>query len=342
MERTISRRSMMMAAGSAGVAAAGLGLPGRASAGILGEHADAARVAGAGKQGAGYYRFNVGSVEGTVVSDGWFGFTNLHPMFAPEATKAELEKALSDALMPTDKAVGELNTVVLKIGKELVLIDAGMGSAGKGGSSGRMMENLASAGYAPEQITGVVLTHAHGDHINGLVTDDGKPAFPNARVFINKAEFEFFTGPGAMPNSRLPEADAKGMAANAAAKLAILKGKLDLVKPGDKVMGGLEFVDAAGHTPGHMCVSVDGGSEKLFVTGDLAHNHVVMFHNPDWTIVFDADPKMAAAARKRIFPMLAADRARVLAYHLPWPGFGRVGKHGDGYWWSIEPWAWGG
>jgi len=283
-------------------------------------------------------------VEGTVVSDGWFGFSNLHPMFAPEATKAELEKALGDAMHPTDKATGELNPVVLKLGNEVVLIDAGMGSYGKagGGTSGRFMENFAAAGFRPEQITGVVLTHAHGDHINGLVTDAGTPAFPNARVFVNKAEVEFFTGPGVMPNSRLPEADAKGMVANAAAKLAVLKEKLELIKPGDKVLGGLEFVDAAGHTPGHMCVSVDAGGERLFVMGDLAHNHVVMFHNPNWTIAFDTDPKMAAAARKRIFPMLAADRARVLAYHLPWPGFGRVGKHGDSYWWSIEPWSWGG
>ena len=74
---------------------------------------------------------------------------------------------------------------------------------------------------------------------------------------------------------------------------------------------------------------------------DLAHNPVAMFHNPDWTIAFDTDPKMAAGARKKIFPMLAADRARVLAYHLPWPGFGHIGKHGEGYWWAQEAWNWG-
>jgi glyoxylase-like metal-dependent hydrolase (beta-lactamase superfamily II) len=291
----------------------------------------------AGKQGAGFYTFNVGKVEGTVLTDGWFGFPNPHPMVAPEASKDEFDKVMRDAFLDPASFVGQVNPVVLKIGREIVLIDAG-GSP----TSGRLRANLAHAGYKPEQITGVVVSHAHSDHIGGLLDASGKPAFPNAKIFISKTEHAFWSGPADSPNTRMPAEQVKGMAAAAAKTFAALKDRLELVAPGDKILGGLDLIDGNGHTPGHLCVAVESENDRLFVMGDLVHHHVAMFHNPDWTIAFDTDPKAAAAARKRIFPALASDRTLVLAYHLPWPGFGRIGRHGEGYWWSQEPWNWGG
>lgn len=344
MNESLSRRSMFKVAGAVGATAAGLTLPRRAVAAPL-AHAARPEVVGAGKagkQGAGFYRFNVGTIEATVVSDGWFGFANPYPMFAPEASKDEFEKAVKASFLSPEMFTAEVNPLVLRAGKETIVVDAGMGAAGAGGTAGRFMDNFLAAGFKPEDVTGVILTHAHGDHINGLVDANNQPVFKNARVFVNKVEHEFWNGPAEMPKSRAAAADIKGMAANAAAKFAALKGRLDLVKPGEKVLGGLEIIDTAGHTPGHISVTVESGGEKLFITGDLAHNHVVMFHNPDWTVAFDTDPQMAAAARKRVFPSLVEGRTRVFAYHLPWPGLGRIAKHGNGYIWAFEPWAWGG
>jgi glyoxylase-like metal-dependent hydrolase (beta-lactamase superfamily II) len=336
MNANLSRRSMFKAAGATAAAAM---LPAAAVHASTPTHEEP--KSSAGKQGAGFYRFTLGKVEGAVLTDGWFAIDNPHPMVAPEASKDEFEKALRGAMVDPTRLVGEINPLVLNLGGETILIDTGAGPSGLGASSGRTPANLRAAGFAPEQITGIVITHAHSDHVGGLLID-GKPAFPNATIFIGKAEHDFWMGPADMPSSRMPAEQVKAMATSVKTTLTALKDKLQLVAPGDKILGGLDLIDAAGHTPGHLCVAIDAGGDRLFVMGDLVHHHVAMFHNPDWTIAFDTDPKMAAAARKRIFPALAADRALVLAYHLPWPGFGRVGQHGTGYWWAQERWAWGG
>ena len=331
---TLTRRNIFKAAGAGAAAVLGTSYA-SALVGSTPASLDDAPKSNAGKQGAGFYRFTVGSIEGTVLTDGNFSIPNPHPTIAAETTKEELTKVLEGALQPTDRVSLEINPVLLKIGSERVLIDTGTGP------NGRMMDNLRASGTTPEQVTAIIITHAHGDHIGGTVAKDGSFAFPNAKIFMGKAEHDFWTGPADMPNSRMPADARKGGVDGAKKTIAAIKSKLELVKPGDKLLSGLELIDSAGHTPGHLCISVDGGSEKMVMIADLVHNHVAMFHNPDWTIAFDTDPKGAAAARKRIFPMLVADKARVFAYHLPWPGFGRVGKHGDSYWWGQEAWNWG-
>lgn len=333
---TLSRRNVFKVAGVG--AAAMMGSSYASTLAGVPMRTDDAPKSNAGKQGAGFYRFTLGSIEGTVLTAGSFSLPGPHPIVAPEATKEELTKVLEDALQPTDRASLEINPTVLKIGSEMVMVDAG-------GDNLRAMDNLRAAGIKPEQITAVVITHAHGDHFGGTLTKEGTLAYPNAKVFLGKAEHDFWAGPADMPNSKSAPEMRKGATDGAKKWLAAMKGKLELVNPGDKILGGagggIEIVEAAGHTPGHLCLSVTSGNEKLFMLADLVHHPVAMFHNPDWTIAFDTDPRMAAAARKRIFPMLAADKTRVLAYHLPWPGFGRVGKHGDGYWWAPEAWNWG-
>ncbi|MGH7133726.1 MAG: MBL fold metallo-hydrolase, partial [Phycisphaerales bacterium] len=166
------------------------------------------------------------------------------------------------------------------------------------------------------------------------------------RIFMNKGEHDFWAGSPDLATSRLGAEQQKGMIAGAQKTLAQIKPKLELVKGGGKILGGLELVETPGHTPGHLTIIIADGKDQLVAMGDLAHNHVIMFDRPSWTVAFDADPKMAAETRKKMFDRFMADRARILAYHLPWPGLGHIAGLGNrprmerGYTWTIEPWSW--
>ena len=202
-----TRRDALKIAGAAGVMAA---LP---WSGIA--EAEAAAPALKGPQAGGYYRFAIGEIEAIVISDGGLSFQPIQPTWAPEASKEELEGMLRSAFLPTDRLNLDVNTLLLKIGGELILVDSGAGGL-FGPSLGKQRERLSAAGVAPAQVTGVVLTHAHGDHFGGLLDGDGKQAFPNAAYFASKTEIDYWTGADPdMSKLRLPEENKKVFAANA-------------------------------------------------------------------------------------------------------------------------------
>ncbi len=293
----------------------------------------------AGPQVAGFYRFKIGALEAIALSDGTLALDKIQPTLAPEAPAAELKQTLSDALAPTDSATLEINVLCVRIGAETILIDAGWGQGGPAG--GKLLANLSAAGIRPESITGVVITHAHPDHLAGVTDGSGKLTFPSARIFVNRAEHAFWTGPNPdLSGMRMPDEVKKGWVASSNKTFEAVKGKLELVKPGDRILGGVELLDGAGHTAGHMPVIISDGAEQLAVIGDIAHHPVLMFARPEWATSLDADPKQAVASRRRLFDRFAGERSRVFAYHLPWPGLGRIGKHGESFWWAGEQWKW--
>jgi glyoxylase-like metal-dependent hydrolase (beta-lactamase superfamily II) len=269
---TFTRRDALKIAGAAGVMAAlpWSGIP----------VAEAAAPALKGPQAGGYYRFMIGDVEAIVISDGGLSFQPIQPTWAPEASKEELEGMLQGAFLPTDRLNLDVNTLLLKIGGELILVDAGAGNL-FGPSLGKVRERLSAAGVAPAQVTGVVVTHAHGDHFGGLLDADGKPVFPNALYFASKTEVDYWTGPDPdMSKLRLPEERKKVFAANAKRYLGAIKDRLTPVSPGQKILPGMEVLSAPGHTPGHIALLVSSGKETLLNAADTVHHHILMFAPP--------------------------------------------------------------
>ncbi len=340
MEHAMTRRAVI----GAGIGLAAGGALARAQAGSASKPGASAPAAVPspgpfGRQRIGHYTFKVGSIECVSMTDG-FGAAPLRPLFAPEAGDEEFARVMRENDHSVDTARFEFNVLAARVGGGVVLFDAGYGVAA-GAMGGKIAHGLGDAGISRESVTAIVLSHAHPDHIQGALDATGQPAFPNARVFVNKTEHDFWMGanPDLSGAKVAPEARA-GMVAGAQKALGALKGKLELVAPGDKVLGAIELVDAAGHTPGHMAAILSDADERLFITGDLAHNYVVMVARPEWTIGFDADPKRAAATRARLFESAYWERWRLYAYHMPWPGIGRLDEKKPGYRWRAEAWAW--
>ena len=226
--------------------------------------------------------------------------------------------------------------IVINAGGKLVLLDTGAGPLGPG--TGRLQESLRTAGVAPEDIQIVVLTHAHADHIGGLLDSEGRPAFPNAEIVIGRQELEFWDGSGIC--DRLGDGSVYG---NAMIECVIrdwftryvspLKPMLRVVDWDTEVVPGITMLAAPGHTPGHCAVAIDGGPEPALFTGDAfaLPEHIP---HPEWTCSFDLDSTETVRTRRRLLDLAANDKRRVIHYHVG--SFGRVNRRGTGYEWVAE------
>ena len=286
----------------------------------------------------GYYRFNVGDFQVTVFNDGYKLFQPLQPFWASEAQPDELNSALEDAFLPTDHVIAYYNVVLIDTGKDVLLCDTGFGKL-MPLTAGRLASQLALAGYRPNQITAVLLSHAHPDHFGGLLGTDGKLFFPSAQHFINETEWDFWIQKDPdLSKTLLNQEDRKTYTQRARETLLTLASRFHRFQAGNELLEGVTTELAPGHTPGHTILHIQSGHDELVHIVDLAHSYVIMFHNPDWTIGVDCDPEQAAATRKRVFEKLAATRTKVIGYHLPFPGVGHIRKKDQGYEWVPEPW----
>jgi glyoxylase-like metal-dependent hydrolase (beta-lactamase superfamily II) len=259
--------------------------------------------------------------EVTVVSD---GNINLPVSFVlPNAPQAEVDALIATDGKRPETLVGQVNVVVVKTPDAVIMIDTGGGTEFMPGV-GLLSDNLERAGIAPDSITHVVFTHAHGDHLWGVIDpfEDGT-RFTKARHIMSAVEHEFWLRPDL--DTTLPEAQ-RGMAVGTARRLKSLGERIERIKTGTEILPGVSVIDTAGHTPGHMSVLLKSGSEQLLVGGDVISSPVISFAKPDWPWGPDLDREMGIAARKRTLDMLAADKIGLLGYHLPWPGLARVEK----------------
>ena len=263
-------------------------------------------------------RFTVMNIIQTVQS-----LDNLATNF-PAARRDQLAEAIQ-----VDPPDWSFNLSLFEIGDTVVLVDAGFLFAGQS-EARSTSELLAEAGYAASDVDIVVITHCHGDHIGGLVSD-GSRAFANAQLVIDSREHEFWTGDESKKSGRADAAEGVRKA------LAPYKDAMRLVRSGDVVTEfestTLTTVDAPGHTPGHIGLRLDSGGSTLMVLADTLHAAFQMRH-PDWSPRFDVDPLTAEATRRSLLRELADSAVPAHFYHLAFPGLGRVVADGDAYAWS--------
>ena len=278
-------------------------------------------------QAPGYHRVMLGEFEVTALSDG----TVALPVdkLLTNTTPGRIDKALKRAFLKTPLETS-VNGYLVNTGSKLVLIDTG--AAGLFGPTlGKLVANLQAAGYQPEQVDEIYITHMHPDHVGGLMAGD-KPAFPNATVRADRHDAEFWLSKEAMDKA---PADAKGFFQGAQASLNpyLAAGRFKPFDGDTELVPGIKAVAARGHTPGHSTYLVQSQGQTLALWGDLMHVAAVQFAEPSVTIQFDTDSKAAAAQRKRACAEAARRGYLVGSAHLSFPGLGHVRAEGKGYAW---------
>jgi len=293
----------------------------------------------ADKQAPSFYRYKVGDAQVNVISDG----VNTFPLgdgFVLNVKKDEVNKALESAFLPKDKVSINFAPLVINTSGKLVVVDTGNGPgafASSKGNVGQFAGNMAAAGLDPKAVDIVVISHFHADHINGLLTADNQPAFPNAEVLVPAAEWKYFMDDGEM--SRAGER-LQGVFKNARRVFeAGLAKKVTPYEWGKDVAPGLLAVEAAGHTPGHTSFVLSSGTDKVFIQSDITNLPALFVANPGWHLMFDQDPAMAEATRRKTYDMLAAEKMRVQGFHFPFPANGYVQKEAAGYKLVPAPWS---
>ena len=275
--------------------------------------------------------FESGEGEVSVVSD---GHLTLPMSFSfPDVDKPELEAILRAYGLPLDANIPDCNVTLLRRGDRLAVFDVGSGSHFMP-SAGELMGNLEEAGVDPAEVTDVIFTHAHPDHIWGLVDDFDELVFPDAAYHMASAEWDFWRAPGtldAMPEER------KSFVVGAQNRMAFLEDRIQFFASGAEILPGVEAVATPGHTPGHTSFMIHGGAEPIFVTGDAITHVAVSFARPDWPSGSDQDLELGAETRVALMDRLAADRARIVGFHLPHPGIGFVEREGSAYRFAAQP-----
>jgi glyoxylase-like metal-dependent hydrolase (beta-lactamase superfamily II) len=282
-----------------------------------------------------FYRFKIGSIEATVVSDGPLPLGEPSGSFLG-TSKEEVGKMLSDHFLSPTNVILEQNVLVLNTGDKLVLIDTGMGTSQMfGPTTGKLLSTLKAANIDPKDIDAVVLTHAHCDHCWGIMSDDGSRHFPNAQIHISQADLDYWTD-----ESKLAMKDPaymKPFVEGARKNLLPNRDRIVFVKDGQEILPGIQAISAPGHTVGHTVYMITSGGQSLCAIGDTTHHQVLLFEKPLIEFAYDTDSKQSAKTRVRVLDMLASSRVPLLAYHFPWPGIGYAAKEGEGFRYHPAP-----
>lgn len=319
MNSPFSRRAFLAGAGAA--TGAGLILPDLALA----------KAPKLGTQVPYFYRFPFGQLEVTVVSDGPLPLGDPGESFLG-VSKDEVRNMLTRNFLDTKNVVLEQNIPIINTGDKLIMFDTGMGaSKAFGPTTGRLMQSLKEAGINPGDIDAICCSHAHIDHIGGIVDANNKPLFPNAEVWLAQSDFDFWTDEGKLGSPL------KAFIEHARKNLLPVRDKIKFFKDGQEFLPGVTAIAAPGHTVGHTIFMISSGGKSFCFMGDLTHHQVLLLERPLMEFAYDSDPKQSAQTRTRLLTMLAEKQIPVMSYHFPWPGFGNLAKAGEGFRYYPEP-----
>lgn len=277
----------------------------------------------------GYYRYADGAFEVTAIYD---GSADLDIQLLKGMKADQIQELLARMFVePRTVLQTAVNAYLVNTGDHLVLVDAGAGNC-LGPTMGHLPENLRAAGYKPEDVDTLLVTHLDPDHVCGVVGRDGKAAFPNATLWVGQEDVDFRF------NEKIAAAAPEGvrpffqMAINAV-KPYQDAGKFHAFKVGDKLFPGVTIIPTHGHTPGQAAYLFSSGKQELLVLGDVIHNHAVQFPHPEVAVAYDQDEKQAVATRKMLFERAAKSGWALAGAHLPFPGLGHIRQDGKGYAW---------
>ena len=268
--------------------------------------------------------FKHGAFEVTVVSD---GHLVLPVSFLAPGAPPQERAALLEASGATGAEYNSpTNVTLIRAGQDLILVDMGSGDRFMP-SAGRLWDNLKAAGIDKNKITKVVFTHGHPDHLWGSLDEFDEPALPKAACYVAAAEWDFWAGDDAMRG--LP-AERVGFVTGARRHYAAFKERVTMLRPGDEVATGLQVIATPGHTQGHVSLALAGG-DGLMIGGDALTHPLISFQHPEWRPVADHVPDQAADTRRKLLDRLAAERMKLIGFHLPYPGLGAIERKDGAY-----------
>lgn len=282
------------------------------------------------KQTSGFYRRRLGDALITVIND---GFLDMPLAIMRGATRDEMQDLLRDAFGPPEPRI-TVNAFVIETENKTVLVDAGGGSTTVY-SMGLLPENLAAAGFKPEDFDAVLLTHIHPDHSSGLVDKNGEAMFSRAEVIVHEEDFDFWSSP-ALRDGSVPAATPYLKPADMV--LSTYAGRFRKTRGGE-VVPGITQLHLPGHTPGHSGYQIDSAGETLLIWGDTVHVPEIQIPVPQVTSEFDISEPSAVESRQKIFEHAASGRVLVTGGHVHLPGFAHVVPQGRGYRLVPEAWA---
>ena len=254
--------------------------------------------------------FSIGSVRATSLADGGFVAPNDAKVFGVDAGPEKVAEALKASGVASDRIRLSVNALLIRDGKRLILLDTGLGPASGYG----LAASLKKANINPAAVTDVLITHSHFDHAGGLVSPDGKSAFPKATIRMAQAEWDFVKSQS-----------------QSAALVAAIGAQVKAFVPGERISPNVVSVDLPGHTPGHAGYRIGSGKTAVLDVGDMVHSSLISLAHPEWTMGFDSVPDTAKATRKAQLAALAKSGQRIFSVHFPYPGVGRIVAKGDGY-----------
>lgn len=283
------------------------------------------------QQAPGFYRQVIGSLHVTALFDGVVAMPRRQLL---NIDPAQTDRLLDHRYIPEspDGLQTSVNAFLIQQGGQLTLVDTGTANC-FGPALGQVAANLRAAGHDPAEVDDVLLTHAHPDHMCGLLDAQGHPVYPNATVWLSEADAAYWLDPASATGAPAMLKPAFPMARAAAAPYQA-QGRLKRFGPGDALPAGVTVLDSRGHTPGHVSYRFDGGANaQLLVWGDLVHYHAVQFTRPEASYEADSNRAQAIASRKRLMAQAADARWWVAGAHLPFPGLGHVRRDGQAFAW---------